>query len=302
MRNLRRDTARFFYRNRDKGIPNLMFILIGIKLLVFLLSTADASNSLLLFIRFSPYLILEKGQIWRLFTYIFMPDSGGMILFVLSLMFYYWAGTSVEMAIGRLKFDLYYLATVLILDAATLIAYAFSPIYAELFGYMLSSYLTYALVFALATVNSSNVVLLFFILPVRLKYLAWLDLGYLIYGICTMWRSFGALSLIGLTVLIPYFLFFHDSWRVLLPGNRIYTSRSARQWKKATAEPKSKPSSNWAENYRSASGEKPYHHKCTVCGRTDTEYPDLEFRYCSRCAGYRCYCMDHINNHVHITE
>ena len=40
----------------------------------------------------------------------------------------------------------------------------------------------------------------------------------------------------------------------------------------------------------------------TGCGRTDADYPDLEFRYCSKCAGYRCYCMDHINNHVHVTE
>ncbi|MCC8181835.1 MAG: hypothetical protein LIO45_02480, partial [Clostridiales bacterium] len=45
-----------------------------------------------------------------------------------------------------------------------------------------------------------------------------------------------------------------------------------------------------------------YTHKCTVCGRTDVDYPDLEFRYCSRCVGYHCYCIDHINNHVHITE
>ena len=45
-----------------------------------------------------------------------------------------------------------------------------------------------------------------------------------------------------------------------------------------------------------------YLHKCCVCGRTDADYPDLEFRYCSKCAGYRCYCMDHINNHVHVTE
>ena len=35
-------------------------------------------------------------------------------------------------------------------------------------------------------------------------------------------------------------------------------------------------------------------------GRTDTEYPNLEFRYCSKCNGYYCYCIDHINNHVHI--
>ena len=46
--------------------------------------------------------------------------------------------------------------------------------------------------------------------------------------------------------------------------------------------------------------EAPYTHKCTVCGRTDITNPDLEFRYCSKCKGYYCYCADHINNHSHI--
>ena len=63
---------------------------------------------------------------------------------------------------------------------------------------------------------------------------------------------------------------------------------------------KQKPNPNWAKDYRSKSGEQPYRHKCTVCGRTDTTHPDLEFRYCSRCNGYYCYCIDHINDHPHI--
>ena len=45
-----------------------------------------------------------------------------------------------------------------------------------------------------------------------------------------------------------------------------------------------------------------YRHKCSVCGRTDTDCPDLEFRYCSRCAGYHCFCVDHIFNHEHFKE
>ena len=44
----------------------------------------------------------------------------------------------------------------------------------------------------------------------------------------------------------------------------------------------------------------PYTHRCTVCGRTDVSDPDMEFRYCSRCNGYYCYCEEHINNHAHI--
>jgi len=43
-----------------------------------------------------------------------------------------------------------------------------------------------------------------------------------------------------------------------------------------------------------------YTHRCTVCGRTDVSDPNLEFRYCSRCNGYHCYCQDHIDNHTHV--
>ena len=45
-----------------------------------------------------------------------------------------------------------------------------------------------------------------------------------------------------------------------------------------------------------------YRHKCEVCGRTDTDFPDLQFRYCSKCAGYHCFCEDHIFNHTHFTQ
>ena len=57
-----------------------------------------------------------------------------------------------------------------------------------------------------------------------------------------------------------------------------------------------------AARIRREQADKLYTHKCAVCGRTDADYPELEFRYCSRCAGYHCFCSDHINNHIHFTE
>ena len=45
-----------------------------------------------------------------------------------------------------------------------------------------------------------------------------------------------------------------------------------------------------------------FRHKCAVCGRTDVTNPELQFRYCSKCAGYHCFCSDHIFNHVHFTD
>ena len=44
----------------------------------------------------------------------------------------------------------------------------------------------------------------------------------------------------------------------------------------------------------------PYTHRCTICGKTDISHPDMEFRYCSKCNGYYCYCQEHISNHSHI--
>ena len=109
-------------------------------------------------------------------------------------------------------------------------------------------------------------------------------------------------SLFGLISLGNYFLFFGKDWVRVFPISwRINARRAA----KKAAHPKSKtipfPS---AGSYQAshAKPQTPYTHKCTVCGRTDVDSPDLEFRYCSRCKGYHCYCSEHISNHAHITE
>ena len=57
---------------------------------------------------------------------------------------------------------------------------------------------------------------------------------------------------------------------------------------------------NFKKATKQAQQQKGYIHKCAVCGKTDTDYPNEEFRYCSKCNGYYCYCSEHIHNHVHI--
>ena len=42
-------------------------------------------------------------------------------------------------------------------------------------------------------------------------------------------------------------------------------------------------------------------HRCRVCGKTDLTHPQMDFRYCSKCAGDECYCPEHIANHEHVT-
>ena len=87
--------------------------------------------------------------------------------------------------------------------------------------------------------------------------------------------------------ILNYLIFFWSDLMYYVRRQKRSTSRGAMNFKRA------------AEAKKQQTG---YLHKCAVCGRTDTDYPNLEFRYCSKCVGNYCYCMDHINNHVHITQ
>ena len=116
-------------------------------------------------------------------------------------------------------------------------------------------------------------------------------------------------SLYPLVALANYFLFFGKDVLNLIPYSwRINTRRLFRKGAAKTdsgsgtqPRPKVVPFPT-AGSYQAATAavKAPYTHKCTVCGRTDISDPDLEFRYCSRCNGYHCYCQDHISSHTHI--
>ena len=119
--------------------------------------------------------------------------------------------------------------------------------------------------------------------------------------ICTL----SALSSFGPVVaLANYFLFFgKDVLNVIPMSWRVNARRLFRKKPSKKSAPKAKPipfPSAGSYEATVAQPKAPYTHKCTVCGRTDVSNPELEFRYCSKCRGYYCYCQDHINNHTHI--
>ena len=106
-------------------------------------------------------------------------------------------------------------------------------------------------------------------------------------------------NLFPLVALSNYFLFFgKDVLNVVPVSWRINASRL---FKKKPKKSGTIPFPNAGSYEASTANVKaPYIHRCTVCGRTDTSHPELEFRYCSRCKGYFCYCEDHISNHNHV--
>ena len=165
---------------------------------------------------------------------------------------------------------------------------------------MVATALNLSLFLAVATIAPEAKVLLFFFIPIKMKYMAWVYLGFTVLNVFSSLQLASFLSFYWLLPVVPllnYFLFFGSDVKNILPDALRYRQRKNYR----TTTTNTRPNPNWAGSYRSKSGEKPYRHKCTVCGRTDTDYPNLEFRYCSKCNGYYCYCIDHINNHVHIT-
>lgn len=278
MKDLQRRIERFFFRNRDVGVRNLMlFIVIGM-ILVYAVNSIDPSNTLYKMLRFDRGAILH-GQVWRLFTYVFLSAYGPFVLLLVSLL-YYRIGSIIENRCGVLKFNLYYLAGVVFIDILAMIT-GWQP-GIDTFHY--------SLLLVYATLCPEDQMLLCFIIPIRMKYLAIVYLGLIALSLLQG-------NLFPLCAILNYLIFFGADTRNLFPSLGIYHRASPRARPRRN---RPAPSPDWASRYRARDGKRPYRHRCTVCGRTDTEHPELEFRYCSRCNGYYCYCIEHINNHTHI--
>ncbi len=245
-----------------------------------------------------------KGQVWRLFTWIITDGSGsasGIFMDLIMLYCYYSLGKAVEAAWGStIRFNLFYLGGVLLMDV---FAMAFGGLTVSYGGFQIpgwwlytgsmSTFLHLSLLISFATLYPDARFMIFFVIPIK----AWLIATFylIIVGIQiiqlsvpTMYFPHNLFPLIGLA---NYFLFFGKDVLNLFPASW----RIKRKPKKQYA-PQQPIHFNKPEQKAKAS----YLHRCTVCGRTDVSNPGLEFRYCSRCNGYFCYCEDHISNHEHV--
>ena len=287
MKNLRRRFELFCAQNRDKGIPNLMlYISLGCGL-VYLITSITHSNILYSLLVFDRTAILQ-GQVWRLFTYPLTFYNSNILLMALMLFCYYSLGRSMEAIWGTLRFNLFYFTGIVMMD-----------VYCLLFGGQADvTYLNMSLFLSYATLFPNAGFLLFFIIPVKAWLFALVDLALVIYGLLVYPFPYNFFSVISLA---NYFLFFGSdvlnviplSWRIKF--NRLFKKGAAPKQAKvvpfAKIEVKKVPVQQAKPSYT---------HRCAICGRTDVSNPELEFRYCSKCNGYFCYCQDHISNHTHV--
>ena len=288
MKKLRSRFDRFCFRHRDKGIRNLMMYIALGSALVYVMSLVDKTNALYYFLCFDRAAIL-RGQVWRLFTYALTFDSGNILYTAIGLICYYSLGQAIENSWGTFRFNLFYFTGMLLMD-----------IYCMIFDlYATVDYLNLSLFLAYATMYPDAQFLLLFIIPVKAWIFALVDLLLVVFGF--VMYPFPA-NLFSVISLANYFLFFgKDVLNVIPVSWRMNARRLFRKGPKKGQKSKTIPFPT-AGSYQAsvASPKSPYTHKCTVCGRTDISNPELEFRYCSRCKGYHCYCQDHINNHTHV--
>lgn len=285
MKALNRAIDRFCIKHPRFGIPNLMlFIVIG-NVIVFLFSVMDKTGYFESYLTFSASAVFLRGEVWRLLTFVLIPGEDNILFLALFLYFYYFIGRTLERQWGAGKFTIYYFSGILL---TVLYGIAVWLITGLSFG-LTSSYVNLSMFFAFATLFPNTRVLFMFFIPIKIKWFALLNAAYFLYSVLVMWDLF-PINLLPIVALLNYLLFcggyLLDAFRPVKNRANPNVIRYKQEVKKAKAN----------------ADKKPYRFKCAVCGKTDTEYPDLEFRYCSRCAGYHCFCQDHINNHVHFEE
>ncbi len=281
---------RFVFKHPNFGIPNLMIYLIVANVTIYVLDLV--SNRMLSnMLELDPGLILS-GQVWRLFTFVLVPTVMKPIWFFFSMFFYYFMGTTMEREWGTAKFTMFYLTGALL---TLLSAFVSHFVFHSVWPYGTGLYYIHRSLFlAFATLYPEAPMRFYFIIPIKAKWLAALWLFMELYDIINL--SSGLLTILLPIMLLPllsailnYLLYFWSDVGALFgraqARRRHQTSAQTINFKKAQKE------------LRQRRG---YLHKCAVCGVTDQDDPDMEFRYCSKCSGYYCYCANHINNHTHV--
>ena len=251
------------------AIRELIVYIIGINGLVYVLSRAYPQSSAIGLLAFDPYLIL-RGQVWRLFTFIFIPPATSVLWIFFILYFYYIVGIGLEHEWGSFRFNVYYFTGMIATAAAAFVTGQGTT----------SLYLNLSLFLAFAYIYPDYQILLFFILPVKVKYLAWLNWVFL--GL-TVFTAPLAAKIAAVASVFNYFLFF---------GKEIIStmgSRSSTYQRRMTFASRSMPKGTTI-------------HRCTVCGMTEKDDRTMDFRYCSTCEGDYEYCMKHLKDHEHVKK
>lgn len=194
------------------AISNLMSYIAAINLGVYLVDYFRIIPGITSYLYFSPSLFLQ-GQIWRIVTFIFIPPSASLFFILFVLYFYYMIGSSLEQEWGTARFNTYYLFGMIATVAASFLTRtAANPVYLNL-----------SLFLAFAQLYPDHEILIFFFLPVKIKYLGYLN--WIFFAITIITGSL-AQKVFAIVSLLNFFIFFHkDFIETIQLKTKVYKNR-----------------------------------------------------------------------------
>lgn len=273
------------------AIHNLMNYIIILYAVGFVVQIA-APQMYTQFLALDPAAILH-GQIWRIFTFIITPPTTSYFFILFSLYLYYLIGRVLEYQWGAFRFNLYFFSGMLLHVLASILIYLIWGINLSYGTY----YLNLSLFFVYIALYPDAQFLLFFILPIKAKVLGWIEGAYFAVTIVagffvpvgsSLWFSLmnagilalPANSVAALVSLLNFLIFFLAGRGNRFTPKEVKRRQVYRQKIKAARPPQGT-------------------HRCAVCGRTEKDGDNLEFRFCSKCVGNYEYCQDHLFTHEH---
>lgn len=269
------------------AVRNLSLILILCYVVGYFIQLVNAN--FLLYLTLDPYAILH-GQIWRIFTWIIVPPSSLDPFTIIMLLFYYNIGSSLERTWGTYRYNVYLISGMLFTVVGSFVWLAI-----QYFGggpamnleyistlaslYFSTYYINMSIFLAFAATFPEVQVLLMFIIPVKVKWMG------ILYGLVLVYDFLFAGSLVTkiaiASSLLSFVIFFFTS--------RSHIHMSPKQMKRRA---------EFRQDIRRNS--KVTKHKCAICGQTEDDDPNLEFRFCSKCNGNYEYCQQHLFTHTHV--
>ena len=234
------------------------------------------------YLTLEPYMIFHYGQVWRIVSWVLIPPPTGNIIFaVIMIVLYYQLGNALENTWGAFRFNLYIFGGVLFSILGALILYAIyggQPVSFD--GSFSTYYINMGIFLAFALCYPDMQILLYFIIPIKMKWMA------IVYGALMVYEfvTSGWTGRVAILASILNFLIFFFATRNY---QRISPTEIHRK-------------KNFQRQMKSARGNGVTKHKCAICGRTELDDPNLEFRFCSKCNGNYEYCQEHLFTHQHV--
>ena len=259
------------------AIPNLTMYLIGAYIIGF--GIYYFLPGLFKWLTLEPYFIL-KGQVWRVISWVLVPPSGSLISIIFIVLLYYSLGTALERAWGTFRYNVYIFSGILFTVIGAFALYFIAGTGMIGYGGLFSTYYINMSIFLAFAVSYPDMeLLLYFIIPIKMKWMA------IVYAVFILYDFIAGNFISRVTIaasLLNFVVFFLSTKKGYSPKQQMRKKKYQKQ---------ARPHMTYSNGAR---------HRCAVCGRTELDDPNLEFRFCSKCNGNYEYCQDHLFTHEHV--